>query len=93
MKPSSDVTISDIGFQTELHIYLQLSQTWLLFSKLICLSPRVIPVTVTGQVPRQPDLSAPGQRPLVIDSEIPREKNQHLIQGLCYESPNRAPYG
>ncbi|XP_072560177.1 choline transporter-like protein 5-A isoform X1 [Paramormyrops kingsleyae] len=31
VKPNSDVTISDIGFQTELHIYLQLSQTWLFF--------------------------------------------------------------
>ncbi|XP_073776231.1 choline transporter-like protein 5-A isoform X4 [Danio rerio] len=29
--PGADVTISDIGFQTDLHVYLQLSQTWLVF--------------------------------------------------------------
>ncbi|TRY87555.1 hypothetical protein DNTS_007105 [Danionella cerebrum] len=29
--PGADVTISDLGFQTDLHIYLQLSQTWLVF--------------------------------------------------------------
>ncbi|XP_039533692.1 choline transporter-like protein 5-A isoform X3 [Pimephales promelas] len=29
--PGADVTISDIGFQTDLHVYLQLSQTWLIF--------------------------------------------------------------
>ena len=27
-----DVTISDIGFQTDFRVYLQLSQTWLIFS-------------------------------------------------------------
>uniref|UniRef100_A0A8C9VGG3 Choline transporter-like protein n=1 Tax=Scleropages formosus TaxID=113540 RepID=A0A8C9VGG3_SCLFO len=37
-KPSADVTISDIGFQTDFHVYLQLSQTWLVFSELISLS-------------------------------------------------------
>uniref|UniRef100_A0A8C7FD92 Choline transporter-like protein n=1 Tax=Oncorhynchus kisutch TaxID=8019 RepID=A0A8C7FD92_ONCKI len=31
-----DVTISDIGFQTDFRVYLQLSQTWLIF--MICLS-------------------------------------------------------
>lgn len=31
--PEADVTISDIGFQTDLHVYLQLSQTWLIFCK------------------------------------------------------------
>ncbi|XP_030630574.1 choline transporter-like protein 5-A [Chanos chanos] len=30
-KPGADVTISDIGFQTDVHVYLQLSQTWLIF--------------------------------------------------------------
>ncbi|XP_073724105.1 choline transporter-like protein 5-B isoform X6 [Misgurnus anguillicaudatus] len=30
-KPASDVTISDIGFQTDFRVYLQLSQTWLIF--------------------------------------------------------------
>ncbi|KAI7798045.1 Choline transporter-like protein 5-B [Triplophysa rosa] len=30
-KPDSDVTISDIGFQTDFRVYLQLSQTWLIF--------------------------------------------------------------
>ncbi|KAA0719008.1 Choline transporter-like protein 5-A [Triplophysa tibetana] len=29
--PEADVTISDIGFHTDLHVYLQLSQTWLIF--------------------------------------------------------------
>ncbi|XP_034003424.1 choline transporter-like protein 5-B isoform X4 [Trematomus bernacchii] len=30
-KPGANVTISDIGFQTDFSIYLQLSQTWLIF--------------------------------------------------------------
>ncbi|XP_031430330.1 choline transporter-like protein 5-B isoform X1 [Clupea harengus] len=30
-KPDADVTISDIGFQTDFRVYLQLSQTWLIF--------------------------------------------------------------
>ncbi|KAJ4943152.1 hypothetical protein JOQ06_005657 [Pogonophryne albipinna] len=30
-KPGANVTISDIGFQTDFCIYLQLSQTWLIF--------------------------------------------------------------
>uniref|UniRef100_A0A3B4DCB9 Choline transporter-like protein n=1 Tax=Pygocentrus nattereri TaxID=42514 RepID=A0A3B4DCB9_PYGNA len=30
-KPNADVTISDIGFQTDFRVYLQLSQTWLIF--------------------------------------------------------------
>ncbi|XP_076837198.1 choline transporter-like protein 5-A isoform X2 [Brachyhypopomus gauderio] len=29
--PGADVTISDVGFQTDFNIYLQLSQTWLVF--------------------------------------------------------------
>ncbi|XP_031415081.1 choline transporter-like protein 5-A isoform X2 [Clupea harengus] len=29
--PGADVAISDIGFQTDLHVYLQLRQTWLVF--------------------------------------------------------------
>ncbi|XP_066508594.1 choline transporter-like protein 5-A isoform X2 [Hoplias malabaricus] len=29
--PGADVTISDLGFQTDVQVYLQLSQTWLLF--------------------------------------------------------------
>eukprot|EP00064_Thunnus_orientalis_P011903 superscaffoldBa00001768_g11935 len=33
-KPGANVTISDIGFQTDFSIYLQLSQTWLIFSML-----------------------------------------------------------
>uniref|UniRef100_A0A3B1ILP4 Choline transporter-like protein n=1 Tax=Astyanax mexicanus TaxID=7994 RepID=A0A3B1ILP4_ASTMX len=32
--PGADVTISDIGFQTDVQVYLQLSQTWLLFVSL-----------------------------------------------------------
>ncbi|KAF7658124.1 hypothetical protein LDENG_00017200 [Lucifuga dentata] len=30
-KPDADVTISDIGFQTDFRVYLQLSHTWLVF--------------------------------------------------------------
>ncbi|KAG5847635.1 hypothetical protein ANANG_G00128250 [Anguilla anguilla] len=30
-KPDADVTISDIGFQTDFRVYLELSQTWLVF--------------------------------------------------------------
>lgn len=33
-KPGTNVTISDIGFHTDFSIYLQLSQTWLIFSML-----------------------------------------------------------
>jgi len=37
-KPDSDITISDIGFQTDFRVYLQLSQTWLIFSEIsLCL--------------------------------------------------------
>lgn len=31
-KSGANVTISDIGFQTDFSVYLQLSQTWLIFS-------------------------------------------------------------
>lgn len=31
--PGSDLTIYDIGFQTDFRVYLQLKQTWLAFSK------------------------------------------------------------
>lgn len=34
-KPGANVTISDIGFHTDFSIYLQLSQTWLIFSELL----------------------------------------------------------
>uniref|UniRef100_A0A8C1ZZS3 Choline transporter-like protein n=1 Tax=Cyprinus carpio TaxID=7962 RepID=A0A8C1ZZS3_CYPCA len=34
-KPDSDITISDIGFQTDFRVYLQLSQTWLIFTIII----------------------------------------------------------
>uniref|UniRef100_H3CZD2 Choline transporter-like protein n=1 Tax=Tetraodon nigroviridis TaxID=99883 RepID=H3CZD2_TETNG len=33
-KPGANVTISDIGFQTDFSVYLQLTQTWLIFSDL-----------------------------------------------------------
>lgn len=33
-KPGANVTISDIGFQTDPSVYLHLSQTWLIFSML-----------------------------------------------------------
>ncbi|XP_063057528.1 choline transporter-like protein 5-B isoform X1 [Engraulis encrasicolus] len=35
-KPDAEVTISDIGFQTDFRVYLQLRQTWLIF--MICLA-------------------------------------------------------
>ncbi|MEQ2186445.1 hypothetical protein GOODEAATRI_028531 [Goodea atripinnis] len=35
-KPEGNVTISDIGFQADLSIYLEHSQTWLIFSTAIC---------------------------------------------------------
>ncbi|XP_072245765.1 choline transporter-like protein 5-B isoform X2 [Leuresthes tenuis] len=31
MKPDANITIADIGFQTDLRVYLQHSQTWLIF--------------------------------------------------------------
>ncbi|MGH0150157.1 UNVERIFIED_CONTAM: hypothetical protein FKN15_048838 [Acipenser sinensis] len=36
-KPGADVTISDIGFQTDFRVYLQLSQTWLIFMICLCI--------------------------------------------------------
>ncbi|XP_018609215.1 choline transporter-like protein 5-A isoform X1 [Scleropages formosus] len=41
-KPSADVTISDIGFQTDFHVYLQLSQTWLVFMISLSVTEAVI---------------------------------------------------
>lgn len=38
-KPDSDITISDIGFQTDFRVYLQLSQTWLIFSEISSVFP------------------------------------------------------
>lgn len=38
-KPDSDITISDIGFQTDFRVYLQLSQTWLIFSEISSIIP------------------------------------------------------
>uniref|UniRef100_A0A4W5NI45 Choline transporter-like protein n=1 Tax=Hucho hucho TaxID=62062 RepID=A0A4W5NI45_9TELE len=34
-QPGADVTIVDIGFQTDVMVYLQLSQTWLIFSSIL----------------------------------------------------------
>ncbi|XP_062920880.1 choline transporter-like protein 5 isoform X1 [Mobula hypostoma] len=36
-KPGSDIPISDIGFQTDLRVYLQLRQTWLAFMIVLCI--------------------------------------------------------
>ncbi|XP_058890938.1 choline transporter-like protein 5 isoform X3 [Acipenser ruthenus] len=36
-KPGAGVTISDIGFQTDFRVYLQLSQTWLIFMICLCI--------------------------------------------------------
>lgn len=33
-EPGADVTISDLGLQTDFSVYLQIRQTWLAFSKL-----------------------------------------------------------
>ncbi|CAM4717760.1 unnamed protein product [Leuciscus chuanchicus] len=41
-KPDSDMTISDIGFQTDFRVYLQLSQTWLIFISLTITSFRFL---------------------------------------------------
>ncbi|XP_041134033.1 choline transporter-like protein 5 isoform X2 [Polyodon spathula] len=41
-KPGADVTISDIGFQTDFRVYLQLSQTWLIFMICLCISEATI---------------------------------------------------
>ncbi|XP_069795511.1 choline transporter-like protein 5 isoform X2 [Narcine bancroftii] len=36
-KPGSDIPIYDIGFQTDLRVYLQLRQTWLAFMIVLCI--------------------------------------------------------
>uniref|UniRef100_A0A8C4S2S5 Choline transporter-like protein n=1 Tax=Erpetoichthys calabaricus TaxID=27687 RepID=A0A8C4S2S5_ERPCA len=41
-RPGADVTISDIGFQTDFRVYLQLSQTWLIFMIFLCITEAVI---------------------------------------------------
>ncbi|KAI4885792.1 hypothetical protein NFI96_023157 [Prochilodus magdalenae] len=41
-KPDADVTISDIGFQTDFRVYLQLSQTWLIFMISLAVTEAVI---------------------------------------------------
>uniref|UniRef100_A0A670XSZ7 Choline transporter-like protein n=1 Tax=Pseudonaja textilis TaxID=8673 RepID=A0A670XSZ7_PSETE len=40
--PGSDLTIYDIGFQTDFRVYLQLRQTWLAFMILLCIVEVVI---------------------------------------------------
>jgi len=32
-EPGSDVSLQDLGFQTDFAVYLQIKQTWLAFSK------------------------------------------------------------
>lgn len=32
-EPGSDVTLQDLGFQTDFTVYLQIRQTWLAFSQ------------------------------------------------------------
>ncbi|XP_034035530.1 choline transporter-like protein 5-B isoform X2 [Thalassophryne amazonica] len=41
-KPDANVTISDIGFHTDFRVYLQLSQTWLIFMISLCVTEAVI---------------------------------------------------
>lgn len=41
-KPGSDIPIYDIGFQTDLRVYLQLRQTWLAFMILLCILELII---------------------------------------------------
>ncbi|XP_043941724.1 choline transporter-like protein 5 isoform X2 [Protopterus annectens] len=36
-KPGADLTISDIGFQTDFRVYLQIRQTWLAFMIILCI--------------------------------------------------------
>ncbi|KAJ8274300.1 hypothetical protein COCON_G00089250 [Conger conger] len=43
-KPDAEVAISDIGFQTDFRVYLELSQTWLVF--MICLSVTEISIVL-----------------------------------------------
>ncbi|KAM6124132.1 LOW QUALITY PROTEIN: choline transporter-like protein 5 [Pterocles gutturalis] len=40
--PGSDLTVYDIGFQTDFRVYLQLRQTWLAFMIILCLVEVVI---------------------------------------------------
>uniref|UniRef100_A0A8D2KS12 Choline transporter-like protein n=1 Tax=Varanus komodoensis TaxID=61221 RepID=A0A8D2KS12_VARKO len=40
--PGSDLTVYDIGFQTDFRVYLQLKQTWLTFMILLCIVEVVI---------------------------------------------------
>uniref|UniRef100_A0A3P8W7Q4 Choline transporter-like protein n=1 Tax=Cynoglossus semilaevis TaxID=244447 RepID=A0A3P8W7Q4_CYNSE len=41
-KPGANVTISDIGFQTDPSVYLHLSQTWLIFMILLSITEAII---------------------------------------------------
>ncbi|XP_013858372.1 choline transporter-like protein 5-B [Austrofundulus limnaeus] len=43
-KPNSNISISDIGFQTDLSIYLENSQTWLIFIIFLCVTEAIIVV-------------------------------------------------
>lgn len=47
-KPGSNVTITDLGFHTDFSIYLQQSQTWLIFSKLSSTSKAALTVTLVS---------------------------------------------
>ncbi|XP_006004880.1 choline transporter-like protein 5 isoform X2 [Latimeria chalumnae] len=41
-RPGADLTVSDIGFQTDFRVYLQLSQTWLAFMITLCIIEVII---------------------------------------------------
>ncbi|XP_069050100.1 choline transporter-like protein 5-B isoform X2 [Lepisosteus oculatus] len=41
-KPGADVTISDIGFQTDFTVYLKLTQSWLIFMVFLCIVEVII---------------------------------------------------
>ncbi|XP_029988685.1 choline transporter-like protein 5-B isoform X3 [Sphaeramia orbicularis] len=41
-KPGANITISDIGFQTDFNVYLQLSQTWLIFMSALSVIEAII---------------------------------------------------
>lgn len=46
MKPGSNVTISDIGFQPDFAVYLNLSQTWLIFMCLLAVIEGIIVIVL-----------------------------------------------
>ncbi|XP_062843389.1 choline transporter-like protein 5-A isoform X2 [Trichomycterus rosablanca] len=44
--PGSNVSLSDVGFQADLHVYLKLSQTWLIFLVSLVLTEIIVVLTL-----------------------------------------------